>query len=202
MHQERLEMKLMTKKSRDIVDLIDSQVIAAISDPSQIETAVQSQCNVAFLLTGDICTLNQLVEKLQDGGMAVFIHLDLIEGLKSDKKAVDYIAENIKPEGIITTKPFLIKYANTVGLITIQRLFLLDTTALEKGIQMIQSSKPDAIEMLPGIIPKVVDRIASEYEIPIITGGLIETKEEIMTSLEAGALATSVGRTSLWNLDL
>ncbi|WP_440898530.1 glycerol-3-phosphate responsive antiterminator [Bacillus daqingensis] len=182
--------------------MVESQVIAAISKPDQIEHAIQSKCNMAFLLTGDICGMKDVVRRLQNGGMSVFIHLDLIEGLKSDKKAVEFIAQNIKPEGIITTKPFLVKIAKSMNLITIQRLFILDTTAFQKGLQMIDNSKPDAIEILPGIIPKVVDRIAKQNDIPIITGGLLETKQEVMNCLEAGALATSVGCTDLWNTEL
>ncbi|NJP37991.1 glycerol-3-phosphate responsive antiterminator [Bacillus luteus] len=182
--------------------MVESQVIAAISREDQIEQAIQSKCNMAFLLTGDICGMEDVVRRLQNGGMSVFIHLDLIEGLKSDKKAVEFIAQNIKPEGIITTKPFLVKIAKSMNLITIQRLFILDTTAFQKGLQMIENSKPDAIEILPGIIPKVVDRIAKQNDIPIITGGLLETKQEVMNCLEAGALATSVGCTDLWNTEL
>ncbi|WP_246238192.1 glycerol-3-phosphate responsive antiterminator [Alkalicoccus luteus] len=195
-------MKLKTEKSDHIVDMVESQVIAAISREDQIEQAIQSKCNMAFLLTGDICGMEDVVRRLQNGGMSVFIHLDLIEGLKSDKKAVEFIAQNIKPEGIITTKPFLVKIAKSMNLITIQRLFILDTTAFQKGLQMIENSKPDAIEILPGIIPKVVDRIAKQNDIPIITGGLLETKQEVMNCLEAGALATSVGCTDLWNTEL
>ncbi|PYZ92614.1 antiterminator [Salipaludibacillus keqinensis] len=195
-------MKVKSKKSDQLVNMIESQVIAAISSPNQIDQAIKSQCNVAFLLTGDICNMHTHVNRLQQGGLSVFVHLDLIEGLKSDKKAVQFIGEVIKPEGIITTKPFLIKYAKSIGLITIQRLFLIDSTALEKGMQMVESSKPDAIEMLPGIIPKVVDRISRTMDMPIITGGLLETKEEVMESLEAGALATSIGSPCLWDIDL
>ena len=38
--------------------------------------------------------------------------------------------------------------------------------------------------------------------LPIIAGGLISNKEDILNGLSAGALAISSGDPKLWNLDL
>ena len=42
--------------------------------------------------------------------------------------------------------------------------------------------------------------MASETDIPVIAGGLIETKEEIYKALSAGAAAVSTGARELWGV--
>jgi len=54
---------------------------------------------------------------------------------------------------------------------------------------------------MPGIIPRVIKRIKSEIpEIPIIAGGLIESKEDIMDVLKSGGIAVSTSKESLWDI--
>ena len=55
------------------------------------------------------------------------------------------------------------------------------------------------MEIMPGVIPKVIERLA-KGKIPVIAGGLIETKAEITTALGSGATAISTGRPELWEL--
>lgn len=191
----------MTKYS-SIIDMVQSQVIAAISNPEVIDEAIKSEVNIAFLLTGDILTMKGYVNRLRESGMYVFIHLDFIEGISNHKSAIKYIAKEWEPEGIITTRSQLIKTATEEGFLTIQRVFLLDQSALNKGIEMIKSCKPDAIEILPALMPRVIYEMTELTPLPLIAGGLIREKKEILQALEAGALATSVGSPSLWNLGI
>ncbi|MDQ0337945.1 glycerol uptake operon antiterminator [Caldalkalibacillus uzonensis] len=185
-----------------IVDMVQSQVIASIHQPELIEEAVDSEANIAFLLTGDLLTIKDYVDRLKSAGMPVFIHLDFIEGLSNHKSAIQYVAREWQPDGIITTRNQLIKAAKEEGLLTIQRIFLLDSSALKRGIELVRACQPDAIEVLPGLMPRVIYELTEELPIPLIAGGLIREKEEILEALRAGALATSVGDPKLWNLDL
>ncbi|GAK10459.1 glycerol-3-phosphate responsive antiterminator [Geomicrobium sp. JCM 19039] len=190
----------MKKTTRYLNDIVQSQVIAAISSEDKLDVAIRSESNVAFLLTGDIMVLPSYVERLKSTGMHVFVHLDFIDGLANDKSAIDYIAKQVKPTGIITTKSFLIKLAKKQNLLTIQRLFIIDRNAVQKGITMTKDSQPDAIEVLPGIIPKVIHQFLESSKLPIIAGGLVDREQEVHEALEAGVLAVSTGEADLWNL--
>ena len=64
---------------------------------------------------------------------------------------------------------------------------------------MINNTKPDFIEIMPGVIEKIIKKFASE-KIPVIAGGLIETKSELTAALSSGALAVSTGKKDLWYL--
>jgi len=187
---------------QNIIDIVQSQVIASIKEEDDLEKAVRSKANIAFILTGNLITMNGYLKKLKQAGKTTFIHIDFIDGLSNTKSAIKYIAEIWKPAGIITTKSNLIKYAKEEGLMTIQRLFLIDRNALVKGIDIAHNCKPDAIEVLPGLMPSVIDKLTTMTALPIIAGGLISNKEDILNGLGAGALAISSGDPKLWNLDL
>ncbi|MFD1020246.1 glycerol-3-phosphate responsive antiterminator [Thalassobacillus hwangdonensis] len=186
----------------NIIDIVQSQVIASIKEEKDLDKAVKSNANIVFILTGNLITMDGYLKKLKEAGKTTFIHIDFIDGLSNTKSAIKYIAEIWKPAGIITTKSNLIKYAKEEGLMTIQRLFLIDRNALVKGIDIAHNCKPDAIEILPGLMPSIIDKLTSMTALPIIAGGLISNKEDILNGLSAGALAISSGDPKLWNLDL
>ena len=183
----------------NLVDMVESQMIASVHNEVDLQSALSSNSNIVFLLSGNLMTIEGYVKKLRDAGKYVFIHLDFIDGISNSKSALSYVAKNWKPTGIITTKSFIVKNARDVGLMTIQRIFLLDGNAVKKGIEMVKSSRPDAVEIMPGIIPKVIDQLCSELNYPIIAGGLITEISEVNEALQAGALAVSSGNPKMWN---
>ncbi|WP_330949224.1 glycerol-3-phosphate responsive antiterminator [Virgibacillus sp. MG-45] len=185
-----------------IVDIVQSQVIASVKEESDLPIALQANSNIIFLLTGNLMTVNDYVEEIKKANKACFIHVDFIEGLSNSKSAIQYIADVWQPAGIITTKSNMVKMAKEARLLTIQRLFLIDRNAMKKGIEIAHTCKPDAIEVLPGIMPHIIDELTALTHLPIIAGGLVSNKNEIMQGLEAGALAISSGNPKLWNLDL
>lgn len=187
---------------QSIVDLVQSQVIPAVKDPALLEKVIHVPSNVVFLLVGNLLTTKGYIRKLQAHGKEVFLHLDLIEGISNDRSVIDFIAKEWKPTGVITTKSHMIKAAKRAGLMSIQRIFIIDHGAMDKGKELAESCNPDAIEILPGIAPRAIDEMTRKVKIPIIAGGLIDHKEEVLIALENGALAASVSNSSLWDIGL
>lgn len=70
--------------------------------------------------------------------------------------------------------------------------------ALETGINSIRTIKADAVEVLPGVIAKIIKEIVEKTNIPIIAGGLIRDKEDVINSLNAGAIAISTSKEEVW----
>ena len=188
-------------KHSEIIERIEENpIIAAVRNESDLDEAIASQVTTIFLLHADIFNLNGMVEKVKAAGKTVLIHIDFLEGLGRDNKAIDYICEIVKPHGIISTKSTNIKYALEKGIFTIQRFFLIDSQSYDNSIKTIQSIKPDMIEIMPGVMPMVIKRILGRLSVPLIAGGLIETKEDIMGILNAGALGASTGKKQLWSI--
>ncbi|MCD5410320.1 MAG: glycerol-3-phosphate responsive antiterminator [Clostridiales bacterium] len=178
--------------------LQDNPIIAAVKDLEKLQAAVDSPCDIIFLLNGNIFNLKNIVDKVKDRGKNIYIHIDLMEGFSRDIVALKYISKNIKPDGIITTKSSLIKITKNMNLFAIQRLFILDSLSVKTGISTLNTTKPDSAELLPGIMPKVIKRIGSNTNVPIIAGGLIETKKEVIESLNMGAFGISTTNKKVW----
>jgi glycerol uptake operon antiterminator len=164
-----------------------------------LDKAIASEANVLFLLVGSIFDIKDLVTRVKASGKHVFLHMEFIEGIAPDRSGVAYVAQNVRPTGIISTKSSLIRYAKESGLMAIQRIFLIDRSAVTRGIKLVEQSQPDAIEVMPGIMPRIIRWMTDKTPLPIISGGLVGTREEIESALEAGALAVSVGTIDLWN---
>lgn len=174
-------------------------IIAAVRNPKDIHDAVASDSQIIFLLSGNIYNLKKLVEYVNHSGKHVFVHLDLLKGYAQDNYFIKYLKEEINPTGIISTKNALIARAKQEGLMTVQRLFLLDSSAMDVSLNSAKKIKPDAVEILPGLVPKIIHNVKKELNIPIITGGFIETEEEVRSCIDAGAISASTSHKPLWN---
>lgn len=188
----------MNKVFKEAIE--DSPIIAAIKDDDGLKKCVKSDSKVIFILYGDICNIPDIVQTIKDAGKIAMVHLDLITGLSSKEIAVDFIQKYTAADGIITTKPALIKRAKELGLYTILRLFVLDSMAYENIEKQLHTAKPDIIEILPALMPKVVSKICKLSSAPVIAGGLVSDKEDVMALLQAGVVSISSTNEKIWFL--
>ena len=177
-------------------------VIAAARTMEDVVDAAVSPVAAVFLLGGSILTLPDMVEVLKKAGKYVFVHLDLCEGLGKDAAAVEWCARVLKPDGMISTRSQLLKRAAELGLLTIQRLFLVDSSSLSGGMKHIMSNPPDLIEVLPGLVPKAIARLSETLGLPVIAGGMVTEDRDVEQALAAGALAVSSSERTLWKMGL
>ena len=187
----------MTKQ--ELMDLLErSPVVAAVQDTG-MDAALASPVEVIFHLKANILTIGTYIKAAHAVGKRILVHVDLAEGLGRDRAGLEYLA-NLGVDGIITTRTQLVRHARELGLIAVQRFFALDSQGIESAAETMASAAPDLIELMPGVIGKVIAHFATG-DIPVIAGGLIETKKEVVAALEHGALAVSTGKCTLWNLD-
>ena len=179
----------------------DNPIIAAVKNMDDLEICCSLEdIRVVFILFGDVCSIKEIVDKVKDAGKIAMVHVDLINGLSSKDIVVEFIQKNTKADGIISTKPTLIKKSRELGMFTILRYFLLDSMAYENIRQQQHAVKPDFIEVLPGVMPKIIGNVCKMSRTPIIAGGLISDKESVMDALSAGAIAVSSTNHEVWKL--
>ena len=188
---------------REFVEAIEAApIVAAVKDDSGLEMCLTSDVDAVFILYGDICTISDIVAKVKDTGKIAMVHMDLINGLSPRDISTDFIRKYTRADGIITTKSNLITHAKEIGLATVLRHFVLDSMALiniERQSHTSRDSQPDMIEILPGIIiPKMIRKICSMSRVPVICGGLIQDKEDVMHALASGATAISTTSSEVW----
>ncbi len=188
----------MKKEFKDALE--DSPIIAAIKDDNGLQKCLSSDSRVVFILYGDICSIPDIVDTVKSSGKIAMVHIDLIAGLSSKEIAVDFLKKYTGADGIITTKPPLIKRAKELDLYTILRLFIIDSMAYENINRQIKSAKPDLIEVLPALMPKIVAKICKISSTPVIAGGLVSDKEDIMALLQAGVVSISSTNEKIWFL--
>ena len=191
--------------NQEFYDAVEANpVIAAVKNDAGLQAAVEmEEIQVIFVLYGDVCTIPEILERIKAAGKKSMVHIDLIAGLSAKEISVEFIARQTRADGIITTKPALVRRAKELGIFAVLRFFVIDSLAL-KNIENLEmqcgTSRPDFIEVLPGVMPKVLGRIAKVSRIPMIAGGLITEKEDVIAALSAGAIAVSSTNQDVWNL--
>ncbi|MCE5187740.1 MAG: glycerol-3-phosphate responsive antiterminator [Eubacteriales bacterium] len=180
--------------------LQSNPVAAAVGNEEEFSLALKSDCRVVFLLMGNVLDIGERTRRVHESGKLCVVHLDLIEGYSNKEIAVDAVCRETHAEGMISTRGALIKRAKQLGIAAIQRGFMLDSRSLASFETQIQQSKPDFVEILPGLLPKVIATLKARVDIPIIAGGFIHEKEDVISALSAGALAVSASSPKIWSL--
>ena len=183
------------------LDFMKKPIAAAIRTEKDFSTALRSDVDMIFLLHSNIMTVQQYVREIHSAGKKAFVHVDFAEGLGKDRYGLEFLAKQ-GVDGILTTRTNIVKAAKEYGLITVQRFFIVDSHSLGTSVDSIKISKPDIIEIMPGVVTKKIKEFAERASMPIIAGGLVETAEEVRAALEAGANEVSTGEAELWSMEL
>ena len=179
--------------------MMDNPIIAAVKDMDGLQRCCEcEEIKVVFILFGDVCSIENIVKTVKETGKIAMVHVDLVGGLSSKEVAVDFIKSATRADGIISTKASMIKRAKELSMYTVLRCFLLDSMALDNIRNPQPNVKPDFLEVLPGVMPKIIKKICHTTKIPIIAGGLISDKEDVMSALNAGAIAVSTTNIDVW----
>jgi len=183
------------------LDFMKKPIAAAIRTEKDFSTALRSDVDMIFLLHSNIMTVHQYVKEIHSAGKKAFVHVDFAEGIGKDRYGLEFLAKQ-GVDGILTTRTNIVKAAREYGLITVQRFFIVDSHSLGTSVDSIKISKPDIIEIMPGVVTKKIKEFAEKASMPIIAGGLVETVEEVRAALEAGADVVSTGEAELWSMEL
>lgn len=186
----------MKKEFKEALE--DSPVIVAIKDEEGLSKCKECDSRVVFILYGDIISIPQIVDEVKAAGRVALVHIDLVTGLSSKEIAVDFIHKYTKADGIISTKPNLIKRAKELGMYAILRVFVIDSMAYENIERQSKACRPDLIEILPALMPKVVSKICKATTTPVIAGGLVSDKEDVIELLNAGVTSVSSTNPTIW----
>ncbi len=187
--------------TRELSEVIAcNPVVAAVKNEEGLLKCLETDIGIIFVLYGDVCSVSEIVRRIKEKGKVAMVHIDLITGLSPKEVSVDYIRECTEADGIITTRANLIPRAKALGLNTVLRFFMLDSLALmnvEK--QARQELQPDIIELLPGILQtSFMSKVVKISRVPVMAGGLITDKQEVISALKSGVIAISTTNQKLW----
>ncbi|MED4587076.1 glycerol-3-phosphate responsive antiterminator [Brevibacillus choshinensis] len=183
----------------DMQSILKTNRIIAATEQERLKEAMESSACAILLMYGKLTRLMEEASVIGQSSKPIFLHTDLMNGLSNDKESFRFLSTYIKPTGIVTTKGPMIRAAKKEGMLTIQRVFLIDTTSLTITIKNVLENQPDAIEIMPGIAPSIISFIKEHLPQPIILGGLIWNLQQVKEALEYGADAVSLSKSKMWN---
>ncbi|MFG6148036.1 glycerol-3-phosphate responsive antiterminator [Halobacillus sp. B23F22_1] len=178
---------------------LNQTVLPAVKNMKDFEKLLQTSTEYIIILESRLGLLHKVVRAGQKAGKKVWVHVDLIQGLKADDYGMEFLGRVVKPDGVISTRSHVIQQAKKYKLTSVQRLFLIDSQAVEHNVSIIKKVKPDYVEVLPGIVPGMIKEIKDQIGVPVIAGGLIRTEIETKEAIQSGASAVSTSRAELWN---
>lgn len=192
----------MRRKSIDFC--FSRHVIPVVWNPIQ-QTDLLARATCIFLQGGSLSELGSIVEAYsipQLGHVPLFVHIDLVAGLENSEAGLNFLAQFERISGVVTVHHHLAAPARRFGLLSIVRLFLSDSRALDRGLAVISKSHPDAIEILPAAAAVKVARDFAAFRIPRIAGGLCRTEAEVEEVIASGCRAVTSTSPALWRLNL
>jgi len=178
--------------------LLDHPVIASIKDEDGLRAVLSAPCPVVFVLFGSVMSIRGIVETLKSAGKTVFVDVDLLDGFSSKPIVVDFLRANTRVDGILSSKAAIVRAAKTAGFLSIHRLFLIDSFSYNNLPKQVSISGADAIEILPGCMPRVISWVCDDIDLPLIAGGLVCDKEDVIGALGAGAAAVASSNRDVW----
>ncbi|MDA2635699.1 glycerol uptake operon antiterminator GlpP [Bacillus cereus] len=176
----------------------EQKILPAVRQIKDLEKLLHSSYEYIVILDIHVGQLKSVISLAKQYCKKVFLHVDLIYGLQSDGHATEYLCQEFRPYGLLSTKASVIMKAKQKGVVAIQRIFLIDSSAMEKSCNLLDKTKPDYIEVLPGALTDVIAEVKERTGVPILAGGFIRTVEDVERALNAGATAITTSKRELW----
>lgn len=173
------------------------QIITAVKSEKEFEKALASRAKMIFDLSPHLMEEADKIKRANAAGKQLFAHMDFAEGIGKDRCGIEYMKQ-LGIDGIISTRVNIIKAARESGLCTVQRFFIVDSHSVDTTVESLKSSKADMIEIMPGVVPKIIRELREKVSVPIIAGGLIESSAEVLSAEKSGAFGISTSNQELW----
>jgi glycerol uptake operon antiterminator len=172
-------------------------VVPAVRGPdSALEAALAGDHPAIFVLGGDIFKVIGRVGA-DRRRPRIYVNVDLVGGIAADASGLRFLSGRV--EGIISTHRHIIELGRASGLITIQRLFAIDSGAVERGLKLIRRAEPQFVEILPALAYcEIAELYSGVLDLPVLAGGLLKSQEHIAAILKAGAVGVSTSHQRLW----
>ena len=186
---------------RSIQKCLERPVIPVAWDAGK-DLELLGRASSVFLQGGALADLERVLNQFREWPqVALFAHIDLIAGLDNSEAGVEYLAKFDRLSGLVTVHHHLAKPARRLGLLSIVRLFITDSRAVERGLAVASKSGADAIEILPAVAAVAVADDFKASPLPRIAGGLCRSEADVRQALDSGCRAVTSTRAVLWRLN-
>ncbi|QCO96793.1 glycerol-3-phosphate responsive antiterminator [Arthrobacter sp. 24S4-2] len=180
-------------------NLTRNPVIAAVFGVEAMARFLESDCRVCILAHVSLHELQGLLRALDNASKFTFVNMDACAGLGQDRGALEYL-KNIGARGVVSTKTTLIHRANTMGMITMQKVFVTDRSNLPRNSAALEQSKPHLAQVMPWPVVAHLTEGEKRSLSPFIAAGFVLTGADVAAALKEGAKGVSTSAAELWDL--
>lgn len=179
--------------------LLKYPVVASLYGIDQLPQVRASAAPVVIVANISLPDLEPLLSALGQAGKFAFVNLDSCDGLAQDKAAVEYL-RRVGTSGIVTTRSMLVQRANALGLVTMQKVFITDRSTLPRSINSVAQSKPHYVQLMPWPVVGSMTKTDIAGLSPFIAAGFVQSKDDVVAALRAGARGVSTSDAELWQI--
>jgi glycerol uptake operon antiterminator len=181
------------RESNSMIDIIKAQIcIPVVPSMKRLEKFIESDLTICILQDIHISLLEHMIKMLHAHQKLALVHIDMVHGISSDEHGAEFLCQRLRADGIISSKTRIIETTKKNKKIAIQRMFLIDSKSIERGIETLHKSQPDIVEVMPAIAYNIIPYIISKIDIPLIGGGLLKSKEDIKQGQNVGCVGFTV----------
>lgn len=181
------------------INFNEFQVIPSIRRLNDLKVALNSDVQIILLSEAHIANLLDLVRLVHNQEKKALINLELLGGFGKDHVGMKLLKNYYHVDGVMSTDSSKLGMAKQSGLFTIQRFFLPDSRSFDTAMKIIESSKIDAVELLPALIAiNLADRLKEVAKIPLLAGGFVRDHEMVEEIKNTGFMGLTASDKSLW----
>ena len=159
----------------------------------------QAESRIVYLTCGSILDIEDIVQELHEAGKKVIAHAELVEGLSNKDISIDFLSKRAKVDGIISTRASQIRRGRELGLLTIQRFYVIDVKTYRNVEKHLRTSEPDIMEFMPAGLDKGIRYLIQDISKPVVASGMVLDKDDVIHALNAGAVAVATSNRELWD---
>lgn len=174
-------------------------VIASVFGAESVAGFLDSDCQLCILANVSLHELEGLLQLLDKAEKFTFVNMDACSGLGQDRGAVEYL-KRIGTQGVVSTKTAMIQRANSLSMVTMQKVFVTDRSNLPRSAAALEQSKPHLVQVMPWPVISHLNDGERRSLSPFVAAGFIRTGSDVATALRSGAKGVSTSSKELWDI--
>ncbi len=92
----------------------NQKILPAANNIKEFEKLMETDFEYVILLNSHIAQLTALMKLARRHQKKVLLHVDLVQGLRSDEYGAEYLCQKVKPAGLISTRTPVIQMAKKI----------------------------------------------------------------------------------------
>lgn len=172
-------------------------IIPSIWTIGQRDAASLSAHSLVHVAGAKLGSITEFVQPLQMAGKRLWVHVDMIAGLKMDREGMSVVATLVEPAAIVTSNVTMARMARDMNKSVVLRVFIHDTQSLDSSLAAIERVRPNIVCCLPSMVFPFVSRELVALRIPLVAAGLVRSAAHRDSLIKLG-VSVEIGNIHLW----